>query len=236
MEIGAIRMIFKIFLSIFFPLLVLWECKSGYKQEYQRAYSLFAKKELDSIQKAVEKFDDAIRYAIAALQGKYEALLGLGTKYMELKMYSAATKVFLEASQIKPEDPSVYYFLGLSYANDGGAHFSQKERETLYGFAEKMYKHGELLDPNHLPMQYAMGIFYGLLKNDVSKGLDYLKKVLEKSPLHVDSLFAAGGMYTQLGQWSQAWDCYEKIEKSYPKTDFSRKAKENLGKIRRFLR
>ncbi len=205
----------------------VFSCLRNEQKIYQEAVNFLLKEDIKSLNQAVKKYDETIRYTLLALDGKYKAYKVLGMKLLEHKMYLEASKAFNLARKIDPTGPNIHYYLGLCYANYAEVIFD--ERRKYIDLAEKAYQAGLKQDKNNAIIYYALGVLTGFLKKDLDEGIRLLEIAKTKEPNDLSILFACANLYYQKGFKEIARGYYQKIMQIAPKkSEKWQKAKSNL--------
>ena len=203
----------KPFFLVFFLFLMLFifNCQKQYQKDYQLGYEYLSKGEIEDLEKAINKFDRSIAYALMSLDGKTEALKALGHKLSQAKMYLKAAEAFEKARKIQPTDETIYYYLGLCYANYAQIQIDKNEKKKYISLAENTYLSGEKVNPKDEAILYALGLLYGFLKSEPKLGIKYLKKSVSLEARNVKALFALANLHYQIGNLKPARDYYLEI-------------------------
>lgn len=216
-----------------FIFLFFISCQPRYKQEYKDAYSLKNKGDLASLEAALIKFNDAIRYAIMATDGKFETLKALGIKLIQAEMFLEAAKYFEEARLVQPTSGNTYYYLGLCYANHARIEQDIATRNSYIEKAENTYLAGIVVAPSDPVLHYSLGILIGFLKENPNEGVKHVVYALQLEPRNLKAIFAAGNLYYQMGKIHIAAEYYRKIlEMAETDSEEYIKAQDNLNLIK----
>ncbi|HMB02009.1 MAG TPA: hypothetical protein VKS21_13575 [Spirochaetota bacterium] len=204
--------------KIFLLFIILWSlnsCSKDYETKYQKAYGYMEKNEIKALEKAVDTFDDAFQAAVASLQGKYDALLALGIKMVQNKMYLqaanlfdkavkseakyrsnylAAAEHFDEARRIMPLRGEAYYRLGLCYGNYANILSDRKTKKQYIDKAEHTFKTGLNVDRENPDLYYGLGILYIHIKS---------RSFRKNSPDYIESLKKARDYFEKALKFSK---------------------------------
>ncbi len=164
------------------------------------------KKEKDAAE--LKKTIDIIVEAYSSLGGLNRQI---GEYLMLHKSYKEAIKHLDIAKQIRNDDATIYYWLGV-------CNVSLYKIEGLKEYlleAEKNYKIALKLMPEHLDILYAYAhlLVYG--KNDYEEAEKILKKYIQLGPIKIKpdpkAYFLLGRVYYQLGDFRKAYETYNEI-------------------------
>ena len=215
-------------------ILMTFNCQKQYQKDYESGYEYLSKGEIKDLEKAIDKFNQSITYTIMALDGKTEALKALGHKLSQAKMYLKAAEAFEQAKKIQPTDVTIYYYMGLCYANYAQIQEGKNEKRKYISLAENTYLSGEKINPKDESILYALGVLYGFFKKEPKLGIKYLKKSILIKPKNVKVLFALANLHYQIGNIKPAQDFYLEILNHVKKdSDYALKVKKNLEIIKR---
>ena len=170
-------------------------CTDKTEIAYKQAYKLYSKKQIESLEQAINQFDDIINYSLMAMSGKVDALQALGHKYTQAEMYLQAAKCFEEVVKIAPNSFQSWYFAGLNYANYAKYVRVQKEKDAFYQKSLNYYLTAEQIAPNNASILYGLGLLYGLFLNDYKKAVYYLKKSKNIDQANLSTRFTLAKVY-----------------------------------------
>ena len=193
----------------------LTACGGGlaFKKTYKDAARLAVSNDIESLGEAIQAYNEALRYAVLSLDGKYDALKALGVVYLQNKMYLEAIRSFSAAKEIVASDSNLHYYMGLAYANAAEVEVSAQKKSRLILLAEESYKHALKLDAGNTLVYYGLGVLYGFVAEEAPKGIRAFQKALQFQENHVEALFGLGHLYYRVGNTSEAIAKYEKIMK-----------------------
>ena len=227
---SALVMINNIVFLIGLPFLLVNCSNAPYKKAYREAVSFNSREEYKTINKAIKKYNDVIRYTLYAIEGKFEAHKAMGIKLLQSEMYLEAAKSFEQAKLLKPTDSNLHYYLGLSYANY--SRLALQNKEKYLKLAEDAYQIGLNLNAKNTIIYYALGVLNGFIKGELDRGIEYLEVAKKQEPMDVNTLFALANLYFQKGNLSQAKELYQSITKITPEKSAKwLKAKQNIEQM-----
>ncbi len=183
----------------------------------------------DAIKKYLRRIDDVvIAYERVGLWYKM-----LGTRYLDKKMYKNALECFQKAVEIYPENPNLYYKVGVCAAlmAKGALDFEvrgdDKSRRYL-DLACKAYGRAVDLDPNYSKAVYALSVLYIFELEEPHKAVPLLEKEIEGKMKPLDELFLLAQAYVATNESEKAIETYKRIGELSGSEEQRRKAKENI--------
>ena len=194
-------------------------------------------KEIEELEEVRGSLKRIVNRKIHAVKLLEKANRLLGKKYMELGSYNLAEEVLLEAEVLSPYNSFIkkdlgycYYFLGLSAVEEAeGRLFFEKSRKYFQAALE--------IEPESIEARYGLSLllFFGF--DDVYGAIKEVKTILSYRPDHVDSHFALGRFYYEVGELRKAMGEYITLTRILPKnSEKLKKAEENILRINRKLR
>ena len=234
----------KIYFSFFFflSLFLLNSCnkkETEYQALYKQAKTLSKEmNDIPSMEIAIKKYEELIAYTMMALDGKYYGLKVMGIELIEQRKYLKAIEIFEKMKQIKPEEAVPYYYLGLCYGNyvNLNNHNIQGVKSNLkeVTLAEQNLLTAQKLSKGDMSVDFALGILYGFVKNNIELGLEYLEIANEKKPKDTQTLFALANLHVQQNEKERAIALYREIidlSNSKSKTKVLQKAQKNIDEL-----
>lgn len=198
-------------LIIILPLLFL-ACQKPYEKQIKEAYRLYNTGEIEKMEQALEKFNDAVRASINALNGQFEASMALGHKLIQAKFYGKAADAFAQARKLKPDDDAAIYYQALSLANYARAQLGD-QRERLFSESEKLYELGLELHPDNSALNYSLGLLQGHYLDKGEEAIERFETVKQLEPYFYESRFMLAKMYFEAGEMNKAKAEYTAILK-----------------------
>ena len=178
----------------------------------------------------MKEYEEVFLYAVAALDGKYEALKSLGIVLSYDKKFLEAVEVLEQAKLVKSGDSEISYHLGFSYLNL--ARTVNDEKADFVKRAQREFEQGIVLDQENDAFHYGLGILYGFVLEDFNKAIPYLDKAYALNEKNFNALFALANVHYQQGNVDLAKGFYQEVIDNFPdREDKVAKAKENLKKI-----
>ena len=200
-------------------------CTPEYKKSYNEGILLKQKGTHESLKKSLRQFEDAVKYAILAVNQQGEIKKSLGIKMLEYKMFLEGARYLEDSLKINSTDLNALYYLGLAYANYAETCPRAEEAAKYLDEAENVYQKGlEIAGKNALaagsPEEknisssrffYALGLLHGFLRSNPAEGISFLEKVLAFEPKHIDAHFALAKMHFSLHHYEKTEDHYRTL-------------------------
>jgi Flp pilus assembly protein TadD len=173
----------------------------------------------NSLDEGILHLENAVR-----LYPKYlEALLLLGTAYMDKSDWKKAEDQLHQALTIAPNTTGAHFALGELYL-----------RTKKYTEAEKEMLAGIKLEPKSVPGHFLLGRLYYELGNLVKAGV-HVGTALQLNPSFARGHLLAANIFLHAHQPENAVVEFEEYLRLEPKGEFSEQAKETVRKLRRAL-
>lgn len=137
---------------------------------------------------------------------------------MESERYDLAANRLERLAQIEPENPAIFYNLGVVYT------FLRKEDDALAQFTRTVE-----LDPRVAEAWYNMGQICLIKKKDFSKALNCFERAVAARPDYVGAQHQRGMAYELLGDPEKALACWEKTLELDPG---NKQAQDNIRRLR----
>lgn len=172
----------------------------------------------------IEEIKDAIRKYDAEAQELQQknAKIGLwykilGTRYIDRKMYGEALECFQRALEFYPENPNLYYYVGIcaGYMSKASLDFnatgSFEKKKNYLKLAESAYLRAVDIDARFANALYGLGILYMYELDDAEKAVTYLERYLDIETRSIDGMFALAGAYYVNDEFDKSVALYDKI-------------------------
>ena len=114
---------------------------------------------------------EQLNKVLAANPNDFNALVGLGDVYYDMKNVEAAIEFFVRAEKVRPNDTHVLNDLGTLYSNQGNSNQAIVKFQAAYDS-----------DPSHLVSLYNIARIYTIEKRNIPKAVELLKDILSKNP------------------------------------------------------
>ncbi len=166
----------------------------------------------------IEELREDIRRYRSVIEERVEAAGRLGVKYRALAMkyledgrYGLAMEAFQEAIEYQPENPVLFYYLGLSAANKAKAELAEEEQAELFRTAERAYQRAVELEPEYTQAQYALAVLYAFELEEYEEAAAVIGELLAHDPENARGHAVRGYVYASMGRFNQAIDAYDRV-------------------------
>lgn len=141
----------------------------------------------------------------------------LGTRYLDKKMYGEALKAFQEAVEIYPDNPNLYYYIGICAgymshsALDFDARGSIDKKMNYLKLSESALSQAIKIDGRYANALYALGVLYAFDLDDGAKAVECLEKFVEIETKNTDGMMVLARAYYMSHEFDKACDMYDRI-------------------------
>jgi tetratricopeptide (TPR) repeat protein len=174
-------------------------------------------------EKQVAKGISHLEKAISIHPKFYEALLLLGTAYMDLKQWDKAQSTLRQAIEVNDKAVQAYLALGEVY-----------RQQKQYSEAEKVLQDGLKIDPRSWQARFELGRVYWD-KGDIVKAGPEVGRALQLKPDFAEAHLLAGNILLRARQPENALVEFKEYLRLAPEGEFAKQAKEMVQKIERAL-
>lgn len=172
---------------------------------------------IEEIKKGIEKYDSEAQELV-----EKNAKIGiwykiLGTRYLDRKMYGKALESFQSALEFYPENPNLYYYVGVSatYVSHSALDFNDRgETESKMNYlklAETAFKQALSIDENYSKALYSLGVLYAFDLDNGPEAVKYLERYVEIEKRDTDGMLVLARAYYMSSEFEKAADVYDKI-------------------------
>lgn len=172
---------------------------------------------IEEIKKGIEKYDSEAQELV-----EKNAKIGiwykiLGTRYLDRKMYGKALESFQSALEFYPENPNLYYYVGVSatYVSHSALDFNGRgETESKMNYlklAETAFKQALSIDENYSKALYSLGVLYAFDLDNGPEAVKYLERYVEIEKRDTDGMLVLARAYYMSAEFEKAADVYDKI-------------------------
>lgn len=172
---------------------------------------------IEEIKKGIEKYD-----AEARELAEKNAKIGiwykiLGTRYLDKKMYGKALESFQKAIEFYPENPNLYYYVGVSaaFVSHSALDFNGSGRNdakmNYLRLSESAFKQALNIDGRYAKALYSLGVLYVYDLDDGEQAVKYLERYVEIEKRDTDGMQVLASAYYMTSQFEKAAEMYDKI-------------------------
>lgn len=158
----------------------------------------------------------------------------LASKYLDKKMYGKALENYKMAIQFYPQNPNLYYYVGLcagylaKASLDYDADGINAEQQNYLNLAENSYLQAIEYNPSYTRALYGIGVLYVFELNEPLKAIPQLEKLLTVASKDLDGMMVLARAYYETGDYDKAVALYDKVIAQT--TDKSRKSQAEANK------
>lgn len=209
-----------IFLGIFFIILVTSACRPNVNY-IKRAQALEEGVSNPTTQEeladAIKKYEKRVEDILAAQNqiGIWYKLLGI--RYLDNHMYGEAMEAFQKSITYHPDNQNLFYYVGVCagyLAKAQAAQLHEGSRKDYIELAKKSYLRALELDNSYVRALYGLSVLYVFELDSPEKAIPLLEHLLTIDTSHIDALFLLARSQYVTGDFQQAADIYEKIQKT----------------------
>ncbi|MCQ2582326.1 MAG: tetratricopeptide repeat protein [Treponema sp.] len=138
----------------------------------------------------------------------------LGTRYLDNKMYGKALECFQKALTYYPDNPNLYYYVGLCSCYVGNAAIDARaydDMQDYYALAEKAYLRALAIDDRYGYALYGISTLYTFQLGRPEDAIPYLKKQLSIDTKNIDAMTLLANAYYLTGQFDLSVDMFDEI-------------------------
>ncbi len=141
----------------------------------------------------------------------------LGTRYLDKKMYGEALKAFQSAVEMYPDNPNLYYYVGLcaGYVSHSALDFEGRgatEKKANYlKLSEEAFKQAVQIDGRYANALYALGVLYAFDLDNGPAAVEYLERFVEIETKNTDGMMVLARAYYMSYEFDKAADMYDRI-------------------------
>lgn len=172
---------------------------------------------IEEIKKGIEKYDSEAQELV-----EKNAKIGiwykiLGTRYLDRKMYGKALESFQSALEFYPENPNLYYYVGVSatYVSHSALDFNGRgETDSKMNYlklAETAFKQALSIDENYSKALYSLGVLYAFDLDNGPEAVKYLERYVEIEKRDTDGMLVLARAYYMSSEFEKAAGVYDKI-------------------------
>ncbi len=188
---------------------------------------------IEQIKKDIEKYDEECK----TLVEKYEKIgiwyKILGTRYLDKKMYGKALESFQKALEFYPENPNLYYYVGLcaGFVSHSAMDFSGRgddsAKQNYLNLAENAFKQAIQIDSKYAKALYSLGVLYAFDLDNASEAIKYLERYVNIEKRDTDGMMVLARAYYMSYEFEKAVDMYDKVISISKSADRKAEAESN---------
>lgn len=222
--------------TVWWVVLALCSC-GGMRAEYEEAKRLAwsPKSGPEEWRESIGRFERIVRLKVEAREQQFQVWRRLGDHYLSRNMWKDALESYAEAAKIRPGSASVLYKMGLCWSQLYRFAPEGPEREGYLWQAVGAYERALEADPDHAATLYALAILEFWFTGRRERGVEMLRRLLEKQPSHTEALFALGRFYYEMGRYGEALEVYRRLEKVLGSSKKAAQVRENIRLVQRRL-
>lgn len=172
---------------------------------------------IEEIKKGIEKYDSEAQELV-----EKNSKIGiwykiLGTRYLDKKMYGKALESFQKALEFYPENPNLYYYVGVcaTYVSHSALDFNgsgENGRKANYlKLAETSFKQALSIDENYSKALYSLGVLYAFDLDNGPEAAEYLERYVDIEKRDTDGMLVLARAYYMSSEFEKAAEVYDKI-------------------------
>lgn len=209
-------------LSIFLLSIVLSGCNYSNKALLQKRLQNMEKYSgnpgsIEQIKDGINRFDSEAQELV-----EKNAKIGiwykiLGTRYLDKKMFGEALKAFQTALEYYPDNPNLYYYVGIcaGYVSHASLDFEgrgETEKKLNYlKLSETALLQAVQIDSRYSNALYSLGILYAFDLDDGQKAAEYLERYVDIQTRDTDGMMVLARAYYMCREFDKAVAVYDKI-------------------------
>lgn len=172
---------------------------------------------IEELEDAIDKYEARVLDVMLANQQIGIWYKMLGSRYLDAQMYGLALDAFQKATEYYPQNPNLYYYVGLcagymsKQALDYGGTGSTAQKYNYLKLSESGYLRAVELDPNYDRALYGLGVLYIFELEQPDAAIPHLEKLLTVETRHTDGMFLLANAYYQTYEYDKAVAMYDKI-------------------------
>lgn len=228
------------------PVLVLaliMGCAQGEKGLLERMFDLESRSKQGASPSRIEELQEAIQESGAVVEklvaesDKLSSFWRLLTvRYTEKGMYGEAVEAAKKALSFNPNDPGLYYMLGVSAGNMAKTGITDTQnpeaaRQRWLKLSESAYLEALKIDDKNYRSMYGIAVLYAFELDKSEAALPYLEKYLAIQQKDVNGWFLYGRALYMEGRLQEAVDAYANAGKYTSNKDIRNQAEANQKQI-----
>jgi tetratricopeptide (TPR) repeat protein len=165
---------------------------------------------IEELTEAIERYREIVEEKVDAADqmGVYYKLLG--QEYLDRRMYGLALEAFETATEIHPENATLYFKDGVSAGRLASTRVDPVEERRLLELAEAYYRQGLSIDPTDGDLLYGLAILYVFELDLPEEAVPLMEQLVNRQPKNLSALFLLGRAYAEVGRTTEAVEAYER--------------------------
>ena len=172
---------------------------------------------IEDIKEAIDKYDSDAQVLV-----EKNAKIGiwykiLGTRYLDKKMYGQALSAFQNALQFYPDNPNLYYYVGIcaGFMSHAALDFEGRgeinKKENYLKLSESALKQAVKIDERYSKALYSLGILYAFDLDNGPEAAKYLERYVDIETRDTDGMMVLARAYYMSYEFDKAVAVYDKI-------------------------
>lgn len=189
-------------------------------------------KRIAELRQAVKKYRGIVEQKVNAAGQLADYYKLIGKAYLDNGNYGLALEAFDNAIQVQPENAVLFYYAGVSAANQAKADVNDKSnQQSLFEKAANYYKRSIELDPSYTQASYGLAVLDVFELSDPGAAVPLLENMLAIEKSDTDAMFVLARAYVIIGKTEQAAAMYERIANTTGNADVKAQALDNRKQL-----
>ncbi len=163
--------------------------------------------DIERLKRKAEEYDKGVEEKIESAEKAGAVYQRLGEKYLERQMWDLSIESLEKAVGYGRNTPVVHYSIAVAYANKA----QELHSRSFASKAEHHYKRALEIQPDYQQASYGLGILYFYIMGDKKKGLEEMKRVVQKDRNYYRARFALARFYYELNNPKRSLSLYEDL-------------------------
>lgn len=187
---------------------------------------------VEELKKEIAQSDDTVQKLLTQAQKTGTFWRQLGLEYFSLEMYQLSYDALVQALQIYPQSPSVFYYMGLSASQLSRTQLDAGQRDRWLSLAVAHHKSALEFRPNFTEVLYALSLLYSFETEQPEMADPLLNRLIPLTPTDDRALMLQARVSYQMGEISLAMEQYGKLAREAKDPGMRTSAAQNLAQIR----
>ncbi len=172
---------------------------------------------IDEIKEDIKKYDAEAKELVEKNEKIGIWYKILGTRYLDQKMYAKALESFQKALEFYPDNPNLYYYVGVcaTFVSHASLDFKGTgENSTKLNYlklAEDSLKQALQIDERYSKALYSLGVLYAFDLDNGPEAVKYLERYVDIEKRDTDGMMVLARAYYMSYEFDKAADMYDKI-------------------------